>query len=172
MQCLFQILPPCELKLFKMLKHTLNASEIGNKADLKNANCDRKLSLSTISFSSSSTDSMLTEDGVSDENIARQVWNRYTVSGADLNKSRDLSFPVHGNHLHTLPEQVLSFIKCSQTSNNGFGSENISYLQNQLSLKSFLGSFWENSIFHLLRAQIWPKNKFFINTCYNNNCGW
>ena len=86
-----------------MLKHskTLNASQIGNKEldNLKNANYDQKLSLSSTSFSSSSTDSMLTEDGVSDENIARQVWNRYTVSGLDLNKSRDRSFPVHGNHL-------------------------------------------------------------------------
>ena len=45
------------------------------------------------------------------------------------------------NIKHTPSEQGLSFIKCSQTSNNGSGSENIFHLQNQLSLKSILGSF-------------------------------
>ena len=88
-----------------MLKHTkpmIDSNQTRNENQVfQNTNVyDRKLSLSTTSLSSSSSDSiMITGEEISDENIVRQVWDRYTVSGSDLNRARGRGYPQNDNQL-------------------------------------------------------------------------
>ena len=88
-----------------MLKHTkpmIDSNQTRNKDKVCQNNdvYDRKLSLSSTSLSSSSSDSiMITGEEISDENIVRQVWDRYTVSGSDLNRARGRGYPQNDNQL-------------------------------------------------------------------------
>ena len=79
------------------------------------------------------------------------------------------------NSNHTPFEQGLSFIKCSQTSNNGFRSENIFHYRINCLWNHFLDLFEKIPFFHFLRAKFGQKTCFSsiydTITIYGNWCG-